>query len=84
MQRVLKLNPALKPGEEATGDQNPGDAPSDLASQLATLLHNSTLLKSYESIMQQYEDVNMQKQRNIEHLERDHQQAMTENNILCE
>lgn len=57
---------------------------TDMANQIATLLQNSTLLKSYETLMQQYEDSMGQKTKLLDQLERDYQQAMAENNTMCD
>jgi len=46
--------------------------PSDMANQIAALLQNSTLLRSYETMMQQYEDSLTQKTKLVDQLERDY------------
>jgi len=61
------LNPSL-----ADDLNNQGDAPAaddkavdDQANQLAALIQNSTLLKSYEQLMQEFEADNERKQKLI-------------------
>lgn len=55
-----------------------------MANQIATLLQNSTLLRSYETLMQQYEDQLTKKTKLVDQLERDYQQSMAENNTMCD
>ena len=43
-----------------------------MANQIAALLQNSTLLRSYETMMQQYEDSLTQKTKLVDQLERDY------------
>ena len=84
--RAVNLNPALaddlndreeakKPLDDAEGEQN---------NQIASLIQNSTLIKSYEQLMQQFESDNERKARQIAQLERDQQQLLHENNVMSE
>ena len=47
------------------------EAEADQSNQIAALIQNSTLLKSYEQLMQQFEADNERKQGQIAQLERD-------------
>ena len=51
------LNPALADDLNNKGDAPAADDPpqDDKSNQLAALIQNSTLLKSYEQLMQQFE-----------------------------
>ena len=61
------LNPALADDLNNKGDAPAADDPpqDDKSNQLAALIQNSTLLKSYEQLMQQFEVDNEQKQKHI-------------------
>ena len=80
------LNPSL------ADDLNNKDAPAanddkpldEQTNQLASLIQNSTLLKSYEQLMQEFEADNDRKQKLISQLERDQQQLLSENNVMSE
>jgi len=48
------------------------------------MLQASTLMKSYEQLMQQYERDHNKKQKLIEQLEKDQRQLLFENNALSE
>ena len=58
----MKLSPQ---NQSSISLETPADDPSvevsDMANHLARLLHQSTLLKSYEALMQQYEEQSTQK-----------------------
>lgn len=79
------LNPSLA---DDMNTQDEAAAPSDKvdeqANTLASLIQSSTLLKSYEQLMAQYEEDNERKQKAIGQLERDQQQLLHENNALSE
>ena len=68
----MKLNPQ---NQSSISLETPADDPSvevsDMPDHLARLLHQSTLLKSYEALMQQYEEQSTQKSQRIDQLERD-------------
>ena len=64
LSRAVQLNPALgddlnlrEPGVPA----EPNEAEADQSNQVAALIQNSTLLKSYEQLMQQFEADNDRK-----------------------
>ena len=71
------LNPSL--ADDMNTKANDAPAGSDDkqvdngANQLAALIQNSTLLKSYEQLMQEFEADNDRKQKHIHQLERDQQ-----------
>lgn len=52
--------------------------------QMAQLMHNSTLIKSYEQIMQQYEQENERKSGFLRDMERELQQIQVENASLAQ
>jgi len=56
----------------------------DHASVLANMIQGSTLIKSYEQMMQQYERNHDKKSKLIEQLEKDQRQLLFENNALSE
>ena len=78
------LNPSL------ADDLNRGEAPAsaddkavdEQANQLANLIQNSTLLRSYEQLMQEFEQDNERKSKALERIERDYQQLLSENNVM--
>ncbi len=69
------LNPSLaddlnnKDAPAANDDKGQGE--DQTTNQLASLIQNSTLLKSYEQLMQEFEADNDRKQKLIAQLERD-------------
>ena len=79
------LNPSL------ADDLNRGDAPAanddkvdEQTNQLASLIQNSTLLRSYEQLMQEFEQDNDRKGKALEKIERDYQQLLNENNVMSQ
>ena len=82
----MQLNPTL--ADDLNQRQEQMDAPDeqidDQANQLANLIQNSTLLKSYEQLMAQYESDNDRKARQLAQMERDQQQLLNENNVMSE
>lgn len=84
------LNPSL--ADDLNTSPSKADAPAandpysedQQANQLANLIQNSTLLKSYEQLMQQFEADNDRKQKQVSQLERDQQQLLHENNLMSD
>ena len=54
--RVIKLNPPVQDTLALNEPAPDNGDPTDMQNQIAALLQNSTLLRSYENMMQQYED----------------------------
>lgn len=54
------------------------------ANDLAQLIQNSTLLRSYEQMMGEFEADNERKHKQIGQLERDQQQLLHENNVMSD
>ncbi len=82
------MNPAIN--DELLGqppvaaDTMDGGNVDDHASVLANMIQGSTLIKSYEQMMQQYERNHDKKSKLIEQLEKDQRQLLFENNALSE
>ena len=51
---------------------------------MASLIQNSTLLRSYEQLMQEFETDNERKGKLVDKLEREYQQLLSENNIMSQ
>ena len=51
---------------------------------MASLIQNSTLLRSYEQLMQEFEADNERKGKLVDKLEREYQQLLSENNIMSQ
>ncbi len=75
LSRAIQLNPAINDellSQPPVGaDTIDGGNVDDHASILANMLQASTLMKSYEQLMQQYERDHDKKQKLIEQLEKD-------------
>ena len=91
----MQLNPALNDELSTTPPLGAGEATEavaigaggntdDQSSVLANMIQNSTLLKSYEQLMQQYEKDYEKKSKLIQQLERDQQQLLHENNAMSD
>lgn len=78
LSRAIQLNPAINDellsqppvGADTIGGIEGGNV-DDHASLMANMIQGSTLIKSYEQIMQQYERDHEKKQKMIEQLEKD-------------
>ena len=86
LSRAIQLNPALADdlNQRLEAPNASSDQVDDQQNQVANLIQNSTLLKSYEQLMAQFESDNDRKTKQIEQLERDQQQLLNENNIMSE
>jgi len=67
------LNPSLADDINREAPVAPKDEVDENANYLASLIQNSTLLKSYEQLMQQFEVDNDRKHKKVAQLERDQQ-----------
>jgi hypothetical protein len=75
LSRAIQLNPALADdlNQRLEAPNAGSDQVDDQQNQVANLIQNSTLLKSYEQLMAQFESDNDRKTKQIEQLERDQQ-----------
>ena len=80
--RVIKLNPVAQ--DLLNKDKAENADPNDMQNQIAQLLQNSTLLRSYESVIQGFEEQLGKKTKLCEQLERDFKQSVAENNTLSD